>query len=256
MPRTRFLSDRHEDFIQEEEEFWAERVLVEEQRNQEEANQIAEMRARLAEEQFFYHFSHEAQQQASMWEHVQQRVYQAQVKNFEDRVYQEATQERLNMEAAVGQQFLALRQELQQAEEEHTHHLRQEARRFADGTRAEFVEVVHHHQIAQAQAQSLLAAERQHHNATLEEQSTRWQEALDIVTAGAEQMHQEDVAGEEEVHRQMMYLWGEFMLSQHQLEGWQRWYEGNAPSEEEVEEMEIAMWNRQEEAEARKSSCR
>ena len=66
------------------------------------------------------------------------------------------------MEAAVGQQFLALRQELQQTEEEHTVFVRQEARRFAKGTRAEYAEEVHHHQIAQVQAQSLLAAERQH----------------------------------------------------------------------------------------------
>ena len=60
-PAMRFAHERV-DFIQGEEEFWVERVLVVEQRNQEEADQIAEMRARLAEEQFFYHFSHEAQQ--------------------------------------------------------------------------------------------------------------------------------------------------------------------------------------------------
>ena len=69
-----------------------------------------------------------------------------------------------------------------------------------------------------------------------------------MVTAGAEQMHQEDVASEEEVHRQMMYLWDEFT----QLEGWRRWSENNAPNEEEVEEIEIAMWNRQEEAQLQK----
>ena len=45
------------------------------------------------------------------------------------------------------------------------------------------------------------------------------------------------------------------MLSQHQLEGRQRWYEENAP--EEKEKLEIAVWNRQEEAEAAAagSSC-
>ena len=245
-PAMRFVHERM-DFFQGEEEFWAERVLVEEQHNQEEANHIADVRARLAEEQFFYLFSHEAQQQARMWEHVEQRVYQAQVNN---RVLQEAAQERLNMEAAVGQQFLASRQELQQAEEEHTHQLRLEARQFADGTRAELAEEVHHHQIAQAQAQSLLAAERQHHSAALEEQSTRWQEALDMVTAGAEEMHHEDVAEEEEAVRQSVFLWDEFMISQHRLEEWQRWFEDNAPNEEAEEELEIAMWNRGEEAEA------
>ena len=100
------------------------------------------------------------------------------------------------MEAAAGQQFLALRLELQEAEKEHTNHVRQEARRFAEGTRAEYAEELHHHQIAQAQAQSLLAAERQHHNAALEEQSARWQNALDLATQGAEEVHREGVVKE------------------------------------------------------------
>ena len=134
-PAMRFVRDRVE-HIQGGEEFWAERSLVEERNNQEETAQSIEMRARLAEERFFYHFSQEAQQQARMWEHVEQTAYEAQVRHYEHRVYQEAAQERLNMEAAAGQRFLALSQELQQAEEERTHHLRQEARRFAEGTRA------------------------------------------------------------------------------------------------------------------------
>ena len=89
----RFVHERM-DFIQGKEEFWAERVLVEEQHNQEETNQIADMRARLAEEQFFCHFSHETQQQARMWEHVEQRACQTQANNFEHRVLQEAAQEK------------------------------------------------------------------------------------------------------------------------------------------------------------------
>ena len=135
-----------------------------------------EMRARLAEEHFFYffyHFSQETQQQAQMWENAKRESYQAQCGNFEHQIYQETAQERLNVEAAAGQHVHALRQELQEAEEEHTHHLRQEARRFAEGNRAEYAAELHHHQIAQTQAQSLLAAERQDHTTALEEQSTR-----------------------------------------------------------------------------------
>ena len=37
--------------------------MIEERNNLEEAELIADMRARLGEEQFFYHFSQEAQQQ-------------------------------------------------------------------------------------------------------------------------------------------------------------------------------------------------
>ena len=103
--------------------------------------------------------------------------------------YQNTTQERLNMEAAVGQQYLALRQELQKAEQEYTQNLRQEARQFADGIRAEFAE--------EFQAQSLLAAEGVHHQDTLEEQSTRWQDAPSLVTQGAEELHREEAAREE-----------------------------------------------------------
>ena len=152
------------------------------------------MRARLGEEQLFYHFSKEAQQQTRAWEHAERNSYHAQLRNYEHRVYQEASQERLNVEAAVGQTYLVLRQELQQAEKEHTVFVRQEARRFAEGARAEFAEEVHHHQIAQAQAQSLLAAERQHHEAVIEEQADRWQDAMDLVTEGAEEANLEEVA--------------------------------------------------------------
>ena len=59
-------------------------------------------------------------------------------------------------------------------------------------------------------------------------------------------MHREDAANEEETARQMTFLWCEFMITQHQLEEWQGWYEENAP--EEQEEIEVAMWKREAEA--------
>ena len=165
--------------------------MVEERNNLEEAEQIADMRARLGEEQSFYHFSCETQQQTHAWEHAQRNSYHAQLRNYEHRVYEEACQERLNMEAVVGQQFLVLRQELQQTEEEYTASVLQEARRFAEGTRAEYAEEAHHHQVAQAQAQSLLAAERQHH-----------------VTEGAEETHLEEAAKAQKAIAQTEQVWG------------------------------------------------
>ena len=89
------------EFIQGEEEFWAERIMVEERRNQEEAEQIMEMRARLAEKHFLYYFSQETQQQARMWENAERAFYQTQCRNFEHRMYQEAAQEKLTVEAAA-----------------------------------------------------------------------------------------------------------------------------------------------------------
>ena len=160
------------------------------------------------------------------------------------------------MEAAVGQQYLALRQELQQAEEERTAFVRQEARRFAEGTRAEFAEEVHHHQIAQAQAQSLLAAERQHHEAVIEEQADRWQNDMDLVTEGAEEAHLEEVTKAQETVAQSEQVWDEWMITQHQLRERQRWYEVAAPIERreleaiERREMEEELWERLERADA------
>ena len=51
-----------------EEEFWADRTVFEERRNQEEAEHLNRMQAQLAEEQFFFQFSQEARQQAFQWE--------------------------------------------------------------------------------------------------------------------------------------------------------------------------------------------
>ena len=55
-PAFRFVRERME-YIQGEEEFRADRIVIEQRNNLEEAEQIADMRARLGEEQFFYHFS-------------------------------------------------------------------------------------------------------------------------------------------------------------------------------------------------------
>ena len=48
----------------------------------------------------FLQKSTEAQQQARMWENDERASYQAQHRNFEHRDYQEAAQEKLNVEAA------------------------------------------------------------------------------------------------------------------------------------------------------------
>ena len=98
----------------------------------------------------------------------------------------------------MGQRYLALRQELQEAEQEYTQNIRHEARRFADETRAEFAEGLQYHQTALAQAESLLAAERVHHRDALQEQSTRWQDAFTMVTQCAEEARREEAAKEED----------------------------------------------------------
>ena len=138
--------------------------------------------------------------------------------------------------------------ELQQTEEEHTALVRQEARRFAEGTRTEFAEEVHHHQIAQVQAQSFLAAERQHHEADIEEQADRWQNAMDLVTEGAEEAHLEEVTRAQEAIAQTEQVLDEWMITQNQLREWQRWYEVEAPVER--RELEEELWQELERADA------
>ena len=151
-PAMRFVHERV-DFIQGEEEFWAERILVEEQNNLEHAEHVNAMRARLAEEQFFYHLSQETRQQAYQWEASERTAYDAHFRSAAHRLFQNVAQERLNMEATVGQQCLALHQELQEAEQDCTQNIRHEARRFADETPAKFTKELQYHQTAQTQAQ-------------------------------------------------------------------------------------------------------
>ena len=77
--------------------FWAERLLVEEQQNHEQAEHSA-VRARFAEEQFFCHFSQEASQQVVQWEMTERAAYEAQFRFIEHKFYQNVARERLNME--------------------------------------------------------------------------------------------------------------------------------------------------------------
>ena len=117
--------------------------------------------------------------------------YDATFRSAESRHFQNVVQERLNLEAATGQHFVVLRQNLQTAEQEYGATICQEARQFTAAIRAEYEEELQHHMTSNAQAQSLLAAERRHHNKALEEQANRWQTALDLVTEGTDEMHDE-----------------------------------------------------------------
>ena len=81
-----------------------------------------------------------------------------------------------------------------------------------------------YHQTAQAQAESLLAAERQRAEHTLQEQTHQWQDALSNVTewgeAAVEQERSETV--EAEVETNIFRL--ELQEAQEELRNWDDWY--------------------------------
>ena len=98
--------------IQGEEELWAERVLIEKRRDQENAKQLYQIQAQLADEQFSCHFSSEARQQAYQWEMSERAAYDARLRSAESRFCQQVAQDRLNLETTTGQKFVTLRQGL------------------------------------------------------------------------------------------------------------------------------------------------
>ena len=53
----------------------------------------------------------------------------------------------------------------------------------------------------------------------LEQQSTQWQDALNLATQGAEDLHREEAAREQVAGKQLEFLWDEHRLVNHQL-GW------------------------------------
>ena len=98
---------------------------------------------------------------------------------FEARFCQQAAQDRLNLEAKAGHQFVVFTQELQETEQIYgPTTVRPEAGGFTDATRAEYDEEFQCHMTSDAQNQSLLAVERRHYNEALEQQANRCQTAL------------------------------------------------------------------------------
>ena len=152
------------ELIQGEGEFWAERILVEEQQNQEQAEHINAMRARLAEEQFFYHFSQEARRKAVQWEMTERAAYEALFRSAEHRLFHNAAQESAQHGSCRGSAVSWLYGKSSRNPNKNTLRIsvwKQDG--LPKRPEPNLPRSSQCHQTAQAQAQSLLAAERVHH---------------------------------------------------------------------------------------------
>ena len=125
----------------------------------------------------------QAQQDLQRWEVQERATCEARLRTAEHQLFQEAAQAHHQTEAASLRYFHHLRAEIQEAETSYRTSVQQEAEVFTQKWREE----VQYHANSSAQAQSVLSAERQHHQRDLKEQAERWQASLDMVTEGAQE---------------------------------------------------------------------
>ena len=134
------------------------------------------------------------------------------------------------MEAALGQQYLALRQELREAEQDCTQNVCPEARWFLREPEQSTQRGYNTIKLPLLRL-SLSAAGRRHHNDALAEQVARWQTALNLVTEGVEEMHNKAQARRETQENILSFSWVSFEMSTTNSE-WQDWCEENLPEAE------------------------
>ena len=132
------------------------------------------------------------------------------------------------MEEEAIQHHQHLRPSLTQAENSYWAIVQQEARIYSDELNQELL----YHQTAQAQAESLLAAERQRSEHKWQEQADTWRDAMNKVTAwGEEAVEQErSLTVEAEVETNIFRL--ELQEAQEQLQAWDDWCSGILPEAE------------------------
>ena len=135
------------------------------------------LRRELGGIQFEEELSLQAQQHLNHWEQEEAAAFTARVQAAESNIAQAATARLLAVEEEAIQRRQHLRQSLTQAEHSHRATVQHEARIYSEELNQELL----YHQTAQAQAESLLAAERQRAEHTLQEQANQWQDALSNV---------------------------------------------------------------------------
>ena len=113
-----------------------------------------------------------------------------------------------------------LRQSLAQAEHSYRATVQQEARIYSEELRQE----LQYHQTAQAQAESLLAAERQRAEHTLRKQADQWQSALQNVSEWGETAVEQERSETVEAEAQINLFRLELQEAQEELRNWDDWY--------------------------------
>ena len=101
---------------------------------------------------------------------------------------------------------------------------------FAQGLRQEF----NYHMTSNAQAQSLMTAERALHEESLDSHTPRWQHILDMTTKGAEEEIEQERTNNVELANDLNDLRLQLQEAETQLKEWDDWYDSGvfAPTEE------------------------
>ena len=145
-------------------------------------------------------------------------------------MHQHFAQQELNQETLSVRYFRDLQVELEQAEEAYRVMIQQEARTFAQDLHQE----LNYHMTSNAQAQSLLSAERALHEESLDNHTARWQQVLDMTTRGAEEEIEQQRANNDELANNLNDLRPQLQEAEVQLKEWDDWYDSGvfAPAQE------------------------
>ena len=108
--------------------------------------------------------------------------------------------------------------------------MQHEARIYSE----ELHQELQYHQTAQAQAESLLAAERQRAEHTLREQASQWQSALRNVSEWERTAVEQERSETVEAEAQANIFRLELQDAQEELRNWDDWYSGRIPPEAET----------------------
>ena len=224
-----YLDERIHRQVGQEEETAAKRLYEVNQYHLYEERESA-LRRELEEIQFEEEISLQARQHLQHWEQEEAAAFTVRVQAAESNIAQAATLRLLTMEEEAIQHHQHLRQSLTQAGHSYRTTVQQEARIYSE----ELHQELQYHQTAQAQAESLLAAERQRAEHTLLEQANQWQSALRNVSewgeTAVEQERSENV--EQEVQLNIFRL--ELQEAHEELRNWDDWYSSGVLPEAET----------------------
>ena len=213
-----------------QEEASASRLTFELNQSQFYQEREAALQQELRELNFEEHLSLQAQQQLNQWEQEEAAAYQARLQAAESRCSHAASARLLGLEEQAIHHYQQLRQGLANDEQNYRTTLQQEARFCHQNLQQELL----YHQNAQAQAESLLAAERQQSQKILQEQTEQWEAALQQVVQGGEEAveREKTLTVEAKVETNIFRL--EHQEARQELTAWEEWCEAEPGEEAEL----------------------
>ena len=193
------------------------------------------MRQEVRETQFEHDLSLQASQYLNHWEQNEAATYPAHLNVADSQWSHATTRHLLEVEEQAIHHIQHFREGLAQDEQAYRATIQHEARLYSESLQQE----LQYHMSAQAQAESLLAAERQSAQTTLDEQANQWEAALHQVTEMAEEAVEQERTKtvEAEVDTNVFRL--ELQESQQELQTWDdRYNSGVLPEAETSEQQE------------------